>query len=201
MLVKREPHQLRCTNNDSRARYRFSKSVSKMYIKKFFGFLGFIMLACLISINHCYAINEKETSLEIASSENSIELAFLSILEAEREGGDISSLVADLNQALDYLDDGKKAMKSGGFEDAAVFLNKASYDSEQIIIKALDLKRYAESRSEVSFRNQLIFSSVAAVIIIILGLLGWNYFQSYYLRRVLQSNPEVSREQDNKYQA
>ena len=151
----------------------------------------------VISINHCYAIDENEVSLEVASSENSVKLAFLSILEAEREGGESSSLVADLNQALDYLYEGKKAMRSGDFEEAAVFLNKASYDSEQIIIKALDFKRYAESRSEVSFKNQLVFSSVAVVIIIILGLLGWNLFQSYYLRRALQSYPEVSREQVN----
>jgi len=134
---------------------------------------------------------EIEAVSEISRAENSLNSAYLSVLEAERAGGDISELVTSLNNALELYSESKNAFESGEYERAVLTAEKVVEASNIIQDDAVGLRGAAELHGKVSFRNQLFISLGAVCSIVVFGFLGWRRFKEYYLKRMMGMRPEV----------
>jgi len=126
------------------------------------------------------------------SAEETLASAYLSVLEAERAGGDISELVARLNGALEYLSGAERAFESGEYDEAVLSAGKAVEASDAIGSDAVALNQLAEYQGEIQFRSQLVISFELVYFTVLLGFLGWSLFKDYYLRRMRGLKPEVA---------
>jgi hypothetical protein len=135
---------------------------------------------------------EMEAVSEISRAKDSLKSAYLSVLDAERAGGDISELVARLNTALEYFSEAERAFGSGEYDSAVLLAEKVAEASNGILEEAVRLRGAAELQGEISFRNQLILSSGVVCSTVLFGFLGWRRFKDYYVRRMMGMRPEVS---------
>jgi len=128
----------------------------------------------------------------LESAEEAVASAYVLVLEAEGAGGEVSELVARLNGALGYLSGAERAFESGEYDVAVLSAGKAVEASDAVGIDAVGLKRLAEVRGEIMFRNQLVLSLLLVSLTVSLGFLGWSLFKGYYVRRMRGFRPEVS---------
>ena len=135
--------------------------------------------------------DEREVMLELSQAENSLEIAFTSLLVAERAGGDISSFVALLNYALDLYNKANLAFQNGEYETATIFL----VELDEVLINVLELGNSLAAASErfstIQFRNQLFLSIGVSIFLLVLGFVGWRQFKVTYFRIKKDYFPEV----------
>ena len=162
----------------------------------FFRIFSLVSMVLIIILPGCgFALCESDVEgarSALESAEEAVASAYRSVLEAEGAGGEISELVARLNSALEYLSGAERAFESGEYDGAVLSAGKAVEASDAIGSDAVALKRLAEVRGEIMFRNQLVLSILLVSLTVSLGFLGWSLFKGYYLRRVRGLRPEVS---------
>ena len=156
-------------------------------------FLFFIIMLLYFSFGFSLVYGEElEARGKISQVEDSLEAAYISLLGAERAGGDISELVSLLNTALDYYSQADIALKSGKDEEALNLAEKAIEVTNEILEADLQIMVVVEHIDEIRFRNQLIISLGSVFLIIIFGFFGWSRFKDYYLQNFIGLKPKVT---------
>lgn len=133
--------------------------------------------------------DQKEAEMRISQAEDSIKAAYLSLLEAERSGGDISELVQLLNNALEYHSKSNEELYLGKYDMAEDLANKTVEASNTILEADVTIKVVAEHIEEVRFRNQLVMSLSIVCLIMFFGFLFWRKFKGYYITRMMGYKP------------
>jgi tetratricopeptide (TPR) repeat protein len=156
-------------------------------------FLFFIITLLYFSFGFSLVYGEElEARGKISQVEDSLEAAYISLLGAERAGGDVSELVPLLNTALDYYSQADIALKSGKDEEALNLAEKAIEIANEILETDVNIMVVAEHIDEIRFRNQLIISLSSVFLIIIIGFLGWSRFKDYYIQKLKGLKPKVT---------
>ena len=114
-----------------------------------------------------------DVSTALRSAEEAYFSAYLSVLEAERAGGDVSGLVARLNFVSRILENGCRAYESGVLDGAVFSAGKVLEVSDAVERDAVSLRSLAELRGETVFRNRLVLALFLTVIAILLFFRGW----------------------------
>lgn len=127
----------------------------------------------------------------VESAEEALGSAYLSVLEAERAGGDVSGLVASLNDALEERSRAERAFESGEYDAAVLLAGGVAEGSGAVLDDAVRLRGYAELSGKIALRNQMVISFEIIYFTIIFGFLGWSLFRDRYLRRMMGLRPEV----------
>lgn len=135
--------------------------------------------------------DESEAVLRVSQAEDSLKAAYLSVLEAERAGGDVSELALVLNTALEYYSEAEMLIEAGEYEAADFLARKVVQASNVALDVDISLIVVAEHVEEATLWNQIILSFGAVFFIILLSFLGWRRFKIYYIQRVLGSRLEV----------
>jgi len=135
--------------------------------------------------------DESEAVSSVSQAENSLDSAYLSLLEAERAGGDVSEVVKVLNTAIEYYSEAERAIKKGEY-DTAVLLATEAVEASNVVLEAdlglIAVSKYVEG---ADLRNQLYLSLGAVIFIIPLSFLGWRGFKEYYIENIKKMRPEV----------
>lgn len=140
-------------------------------------------------------VREQEVTSAIFQAEDSIRVAYLLVIDAERVDAQTSQLVEELNGAIDILCEAKRAVKKGNFEMASSLTKNATYIADSVGDDTRSLKKIAEYEGEIELRNRSIFTFVSVYFIILFGFLGWNQFKAYYIRRMMGMKPGVSNDE------
>ena len=135
---------------------------------------------------------EAEAVSRISQAEDSIKAAYLSVLEAERAGGDVSELVVRLNDVLGYFSGAERALEAGEYDPAVFLAEKVIEGSNVVLSDGTRLRSSAELHGEIVFRNQVVLSFLVVCFTVMFGFLGWGFFKGYYVRRLMGLRPEVS---------
>jgi len=151
-----------------------------------------LVLLILNNIPYVYGDEKEEAILRISEAEDAIKSAYLSLLESERVGGDISELVELLNTALEYQFKANRALELGDFYTAINLDQKVIQISNEILNTDINLISVAKYLEEVNFRNQVLLSLGVTLSTIFLGFLSWRFFKKYYIRNLMASSLEVS---------
>ncbi|MFX0209489.1 MAG: hypothetical protein ACFFDT_26125 [Candidatus Hodarchaeota archaeon] len=134
---------------------------------------------------------ESEAISRISHAEYSLEVAYLSVLKAERVGADVSDLVSLLNTALDYFSEAERALEYGEYETATLLASKTVETSNLVLEVDITLLVTAENVEEEVLKNRLFLTFGEVFFIIMFGFLGWRQFKGYYFRRVISLRPEA----------
>jgi hypothetical protein len=136
------------------------------------------------------ASNEK-SSIEAADS--SISQAFTNVLAAEKAGGNVTKLLARLDSAGELLAEANNAYRSGNLVNVTSKAENARSIADQVNSDAISLLNTSVSRSQNNFILTLFFSIDGAILFAVVLLLVWRRFKRGYMKKVLTSKPEVTK--------
>ena len=140
--------------------------------------------SCEISAEHARYV--------VGLAEESLEMAYLSVVGAERSGGDVRDLIVYLRVAVGYLSEAERALESGDYEGASLWAEKADEAAKDILIDASRSGSLASIQGRIAFGYRLFISSGICLVILLFEFFGWKRFRDYYVRRLMGLRPEVS---------
>jgi hypothetical protein len=173
---------------------RSKSNVARVSINKCIPYMILLSIISIYLFNlgfHHVLGDKSETFTSIAQAEDSVITAYLSVLEIEEKGGDVSELLIRLNDVLDKLAEAEIAFESGNYDLALELANSVIEVSDNISIMRTRLSLLAQVQKENEFARKLQLSIGLVCVIVLSGYLGWMGFKKYYLRRQMDSRMEV----------
>ena len=161
-------------------------------INKFWLILVLLVLsACLLTGRGVVAQSDLTIS-KLQAAENAVELAFNVVLDAEKEGVNVTVLIGRLNVATDLLVRAEMAFRvgdvSGALEKAAGVFAIAT-EVETDAVSAMGFEYFFE-RYNAGWSIAII-SIVAGFTFVLLMLIIWRWFKQNYIKGLRDSKPEV----------
>ena len=138
-----------------------------------------------------YVYGGDDASSKIAEADNAVKQAFVATLEAEKAGADVSTLVAKLNEAEQLLTDANFASQVENYSGAIQLAEQCISSVNGVAEEAASQKSAAEKNHEKRLIATVVTTSFGLSLLLILSMLGWRFFKSRRLRRVLKMKPEV----------
>ena len=154
-----------------------------------FAFL-FVLALSIFLLEGC-AAGAEEAALAIERTEDIVISCYQVVLEAESAGGDVSGLLARLNEAGELLTQAHALYRLEDFDGAARFADLCSQIGEEVRGKAYGLRSLAVEEAVQRFRWTMIGSILSMTIIVGASFVGWRIFKLRYYRRILEMKPEV----------
>jgi len=124
--------------------------------------------------------NQDTASVAIADAEETMISTYEAVLEAEQAGGNVSGLLAQLNEAGEFLAAARMLYRNGDFDDAVYFANLCGNIGEEVENAAFELEDLAsdEGVQRVWFT---VLGSVSGVILVVSGSLWiWWFLKRRY---------------------
>lgn len=170
------------------------RDLSIMPILKFF-ILSLITILVGFSLLSMNLINASEdiANLAIETAESAVISAFEAVSEAEQIGGNVTGLLANLNEAGEFLAVAQMSYRNEDFDNAVYFANLSRDIGEEVKSEAyaLQISAWNESTQRMLFTG---IGSFSGMIFVILGSLWfWRFFKRWHFRRVLKMKPEVAK--------
>jgi hypothetical protein len=162
--------------------------------------LSFLLIVLVssasVSMPTIFASNSEDAATtSIERAENVLVSAFQAVLEAEQVGADVSVLLAQLNEAEEFLAEARMALGLGEFDEAVHSANICSEIGETVTSEADELLvEVYGSRVMVSWLTMS--GSLVGVFVVGFGSFwSWRVFKRRYHRRVLRTKPEVAKDE------
>lgn len=133
-----------------------------------------------------------EASGRFPAANDSLQYAFKVVSDAEAAGGNVSSLMVELNEAGQYLAGAEMAYKNGNTSEATSLANACVIKAEAVASEASTLRDSASATSSGALFDNTLFSVVGAIMVLFLLFFGWILFKDYYLKRLLKMKPEAA---------
>ena len=131
-----------------------------------------------------------ESRLEQANL--TIEHAYSLIIDAEEAGANVSNLLNQLNNAVEFLSKANIAYRLNDFDVASENVDKAFVLAQNIDSSALEFKEQALIDRQNCFFLTLIFCTIGAVVFICCLNLVWRRFKQRYINNIYESKPELN---------
>jgi len=159
------------------------------HMKEFTSFLLATMI--LMSSLHITKAKMDDATSRISEADRSIQQAFEAVLEAESAGGNVSSLLTELNKAGAFLAQAENLYKNGNFSGAISLADKSASIAEEVKNDGLGLQSRASVESKSVLWHTIASSLLAAsTFLIVLGIV-WIFFKHSYVHKILKTKPEV----------
>ena len=154
-------------------------------------FLIALMLnLCFLSI-YPAAAQTDQTAIELQSVNIAVGKAFNAVLDAEKVGANVTSLLTQLNDANNQLAQAENAYRTGDITAAS---NKADA-ALSIALKVTKAAQNTQESTKVSIQtadnSTLAFSVGGAVVFVIVLILVWLWFKQRYTNSLSDKRPEV----------
>lgn len=156
-----------------------------------FAFLTMALLVAAWFMPACFATDAVEANGTISQAEYDLNSAYAAVTDAEAAGADISELLNTLNGAADSLSRAYASFRTGDYDDASRLAADCSHILEGVITSAASLKADAEKAQDNRFFLYVVRSSIGLVLLLVLGLLGWELVKKRYYRRVFDIKPQM----------
>jgi hypothetical protein len=157
---------------------------------RFVFFLLVMVLLAVTSQPYVHGLGSIEAMHKINDAKVSLTDAFRKVADAESAGGNVSSLIGRMNEAVGYLDLAKIAYVNGDFDVAYYKASECSSLAGNVAGDAIRLKGQAAVAAG-GWWIVVGFSVVGALIFSLVLYSVWVWFRRSYARRVSQMKPEV----------
>jgi len=152
-----------------------------------------MLVVSAFSVFVAFAQSDEDTVVSaLTGAEETTASAYESVLEAEKEGANVSSLLVQMNVAGQLLAEAQVAYRIGNFGEAVRLAGICLEISERVRNEADDLRIRAYESRVMGFWLTVSGSLVGAFSVGFGGFWGWRVFKRHYYRRVLRMRPEVS---------
>jgi len=154
-------------------------------------FLIALMLSlCFLCV--CPAVAQTDqTVIELQSVNIAVGRAFSAVLDAEKAGANVTSLLSQLNDAADQLAQAENAYRTG---DSAVASNKADAALSialQVTFDAQTAKQTALVSTQNAFWLTIAFTAVGIIMFLEILFLAWVWFKRNYIKNLSEAKPEL----------
>jgi len=147
-------------------------------------------LFCLV-ISRVFAVSSGEAEAAINRAESRMSSAYKSVLEAEKAGANVSSLLLKLNIGSTLLSRAQMQYRIGNFSEAADFANQCFDSLDGVENEAGTLRDNAVTERKQRMLISAVGSTFAIGAVLFASIFGWRFFKDRYSRRVLKMKPEV----------
>lgn len=139
----------------------------------------------LVFVSPILANNDEETASHLAhecitAAESTIISVYKTVLEAEQAGGNVTGLLAQLNEAGGFLATARMLYRNGDFNNATHFANLSKNTAVEVENAAYALNYLAWNES---FQRMLVtmLGSISSILLVVLGSLWiWSFFKRRY---------------------
>jgi hypothetical protein len=128
---------------------------------------------------------------EVAEAEDALVLGYEAVLEAEERGANVSSLLARLSGAGEYLAQAYAWSNLGDFDRAGNLAGFCIEVVDDVEREAVLLRDEAARMEREGLLVRVFGSAIGVVIVLVSSFLLWIFFKRRYEDRVLRARPEV----------
>jgi len=139
--------------------------------------------------------SENTATTSIERAENALASAYQAVLETEQVGANVSGLLAQLNEAGEFLVEAQVAFRLGDFDEAVISANNCSEIGESVKDEADELRVKAYGSRTMGFWLTTTGSLVGVIAVGFGSFWGWRVFKRRYYKRVLRMKPEVAKDE------
>ena len=118
-------------------------------------------------------------------------LVYKSVLEAEKTGANVSSLLYKLNNGSTMLSEAYMQYRIGNFSEAVNFANQSFNYLDGIESEANSLRDNTVMERNQRILTSAVVSALAVGAVLFAGIFGWRFFKDKYYKRSLKMKPEV----------
>ena len=154
----------------------------------------FIFLAlgsCLCSGHYVFAQTD-QTASKLQVANNAIEQAFNVVLDAEKAGANVTSLLVQLNDAAGILAQAENSYRTGDNDTAIAQADSVLPIAQEVTTAAQNAKQTALVSSQNAFWSTIAFTVIGAFVLVLALFLVWRWFKVRYINNVYQAKPEVN---------
>ena len=170
---------------------RKSESVLNSKLKIFAWFFVFLVFNCLVyAVEPIGAQDIKEPS-EFAEAYDTLQKAFVAVLDAEQAGVNVTDFLSDLNIGTDILAQAKQSYNLGNVNEAMSKVEYVLDYAKGIEAKAANQRNLVLIGNESAIYIRIAFSFLAGFSYILVIFLIWKWFKRRYYKSLLNSKPEV----------
>jgi hypothetical protein len=153
------------------------------------GLVGIFLFFLVVS--SVFAVSSDDAQAAINRAESKMSSAYESVLEAEKAGANVSSLLVKLNNGSALLSKAQMQYRIGNFSEAVSFADQC-YDSlNGIETEADGLRDNAIMDRKQRMLISAVGSTLAISAVIFASVFGWRFFKDKFHKRVLEMKPEV----------
>jgi len=153
--------------------------------------VSLFVLSSILMLSVSGTISQKEAVLSVSEAEQSVVRAYKAVLDAERVGANVSSLLVSLNNATGLLSEARMSIETGNFEKAVRFAALSSEVGNGVGSEAERLTVEASQTHAANSWWSLVESGVVVVVVLCASVLGYRYFKRRYYMRLLKMRPRV----------
>jgi len=154
--------------------------------------LVFMVFSLSLTCLPFYVSAGDEASSAIGGADNALKRAFEAVLEAEKSGVNVSSLMVKLNEAGGLLAEAENAYRIGNFSEAVSKAEQCSLVADGVVGEALSLKSSALADAQKAVLQTLTFSWVGGAAFLAVLFFVWGWFKRAYAEKLLKMKPEVA---------
>ena len=122
---------------------------------------------------------------------DSVNLAFDKVLKAEKAGANVKALLTQLNVAANLIAQAENSYRSGDTSSIDSNTDQAVAIARQVTAQATTLEQEASATNQNNRLISIALAVLGSVILILALYLVWGFFKERYIKKVLESKPEV----------
>ena len=141
---------------------------------------------------HYVCAQTDQTASKLQAANNAFEQAFNAVLDAEKAGANVTTLLAQLNNAAGILAQAENSYRTGDSNTAAVKADSVLPIAQEVTTAAQNAKQTALVSGQNAFWSTIVFTVIGAFAFVLVLLLVWRRFKRRYINNLSQAKPEVS---------
>jgi len=151
-----------------------------------------VLLVAFLTFQGSFLAMADDAALSaVEDADSAVRQAFGVVSETERAGGNVSSLLARLNQAAVLLAESQMAYRNGNSSEATGKAGSAGLIAEGVRADALSLKNSVLADAQQALWIAFAFSLVGGAAFAVGLVLVWRRFRRAYVKRLMEMKPEV----------
>lgn len=155
-------------------------------------FLAGFLVACGASLVHeAFGLTYQDAAGQVADASQALQNAFNRVVGAEQKGANVSLLLNRLSEAGSDLTWAEATLAAGNYSDAVSYAGVCKSEAEAVGADAVALGNDAVSVAG-NWWMMVMFSVVGSVVFVVVLFFVWRRFKWGYLKRVMESRPEVT---------
>jgi hypothetical protein len=159
---------------------------------RFIAAIVFLLVLSSILARSVFALGNQEASSTISEADQVVKQAYITVLDAESAGANVTGLLARLNDAAALLAQAEMAYRNANTNTAADKAYNALSIAAGVQTSAVDARDTALVSGQNALWSTVAFSSIGFVALVLVLSLVWRLFKQSYVRRMFEAKPEVS---------
>jgi hypothetical protein len=141
---------------------------------------------------HCASAQTDQAASKLQVVNTAVNQAFNAVLDAEKAGGNVTSLLSQLNVAENDLAQAENSYRTGDFKTAVARADSVLLIAQQVTASAQDAKQTARVSGENAFWSTITFTVIGVFVFVLILFLVWRRTKRGYIKRLLEEKPEVN---------